>query len=118
LITIRRGLGNALAVLLDRALPAFQGADATLLCFERLQGGERRLTGRDGELGVTCEPCERRLGLIAPHAVDDAWAAAYALKLRLKLPRKAKAGAYRLRLTVRDASGHPQSFAPSLRIPR
>jgi Divergent InlB B-repeat domain len=38
--------------------------------------------------------------------------------LRLRLPSKAKAGAYRLRLTVRDASGHAQSFAPSLRIPR
>jgi hypothetical protein len=39
-------------------------------------------------------------------------------QLRLRLPKKAKAGAYRLRLTVRDASGHAQSFAPSLRIPR
>jgi hypothetical protein len=39
-------------------------------------------------------------------------------QLRLRLPRKAKAGAYRLRLTVRDASGHAQSFAPSLRVPR
>jgi Divergent InlB B-repeat domain len=39
-------------------------------------------------------------------------------QLRLRLPSKAKAGAYRLRLTVRDASGHAQSFAPSLRIPR
>jgi hypothetical protein len=39
-------------------------------------------------------------------------------QLRLRLPKKAKAGAYRLRLTVRDASGHAKSFAPSLRIPR
>jgi hypothetical protein len=39
-------------------------------------------------------------------------------QLRLRVPRKAKAGAYRLRLTVRDASGHAKSFAPSLRIPR
>jgi hypothetical protein len=39
-------------------------------------------------------------------------------QLRLRLPRKAKAGAYRLRLTVRDASGHAKSFAPSLLIPR
>ena len=39
-------------------------------------------------------------------------------QLRLRLPKKAKAGAYRLRLTVRDASGHAQSFAPSLLVPR
>ena len=39
-------------------------------------------------------------------------------QLRLRLPSTAKAGAYRLRLTVRDASGHAKSFAPSLRIPR
>ncbi|MGZ4279832.1 MAG: InlB B-repeat-containing protein [Solirubrobacteraceae bacterium] len=39
-------------------------------------------------------------------------------QLRLRLPRTAKAGAYRLRLTVRDASGHAKSFAPSLHIPR
>jgi hypothetical protein len=39
-------------------------------------------------------------------------------QLRLRLPKKAKAGAYRLRVTVRDASGHAKSFAPSLRIPR
>ena len=39
-------------------------------------------------------------------------------QLRLRVPRKAKAGAYRLRLTVRGASGGARSFAPSLRIPR
>jgi hypothetical protein len=51
--------------------------------------------------------------------VSRSWRVAAGLhRLRLRVPRKAKAGAYRLRLTVRDASGHAKSFAPSLRIPR
>jgi uncharacterized protein YfaS (alpha-2-macroglobulin family) len=66
-------------------------------------------------------PATVRARLMRGHRtiVSHSWRVSAGLhQLRLRLPRRAKAGAYRLRLTVRDASGHAKSFAPSLHIPR
>ena len=38
--------------------------------------------------------------------------------LRLRVPARAARGTYRLRVTVRSASGEAQQFARTLRVPR